>query len=111
MLVGRDLAENAPHDLAGAGLRQTRRPLQQVWRGDRADLLPHPGYELAPQLLARGLGDLQGHIGVDALALDLVRITNDGGFRDPWMRDQSALDLGSAEAMAGDVDDVVDPPR
>src|SRR5205085_10940588 len=30
MLVGGDLAKNAPHDLAGARLGQTRRPLQQV---------------------------------------------------------------------------------
>ena len=55
VLVGGDLAENSPHDLAGAGLRQTRRPLQQVGSGNRADLLSHPGDEFAPQLLARGL--------------------------------------------------------
>ena len=39
-----------------------------------------------------------------------MRISDDGGFRDLRMRDQRALDLGGAEAMAGDVDDVVDPP-
>jgi hypothetical protein len=38
VLVGRDLAQNAPHDLAGAGLRQARRPLQQVGSGNWADL-------------------------------------------------------------------------
>ena len=33
---------------------------------------------------------------------------DDGGFGDFRMRDQSALDFGRAEAMAGDIDDVVD---
>jgi len=48
VLVGGDLTQNSPHDLAGAGLGQTRRPLQQVGSGNRADFLPHPGDELAP---------------------------------------------------------------
>ena len=39
-----------------------------------------------------------------------MRISDDRSFRDPWMSDQRALDLGGAEAMAGDIDDVVDPP-
>src|SRR3984957_4584387 len=32
-----DLAQDAAHDLAGAGLRQTRRELNLVRRGDRSD--------------------------------------------------------------------------
>ena len=32
-----DLAQDAAHDLAGAGLRQARRELDEVGRGDRAD--------------------------------------------------------------------------
>ena len=47
-------------------------------------------------------------IGVDALALDVVRIADDGGFRDGRVGDQRAFDLGGAHAMAGHVDDVVD---
>ena len=44
----------------------------------------------------------------DALALDLVGPADDGGFGDCRMADQGALDFHRAEAVAGDVDDVVD---
>src|SRR6266446_3056182 len=71
VLVGGDLAQNAPHDLAGAGLRQAGRPLQQVGGGDRADLLPYPGDELTPELVARLLLDPQCDIRVNALSLEI----------------------------------------
>src|ERR1044071_10114749 len=48
-------------------------------------------------------------IGVDPLPLDVVRIANDRSLGDLWMRDERALDLGGAEAVAGDIDDIVDP--
>ena len=41
-LVLGDLAQDAAHDLAGAGLGQAGRELDQVRRGDRADLLADP---------------------------------------------------------------------
>src|SRR5712671_1837010 len=109
VLVGGDLAQDAAHDLAGAGLRQVRGPLQQIGRGDRADLLAHPLHQLAAQLFVRLLVDPQRHIGVDALALDVVRIADDGRLGDLRVGDQRALDLGGAEAVAGDVDHIVDP--
>src|SRR5271167_4768975 len=74
VLVLGDLAQDAPHDLAGAGLGQTRRELDEVGRGDRADLLAHPGDELLAQFLGGLLAGHQGHICVDALALDVVGI-------------------------------------
>jgi glycosyltransferase involved in cell wall biosynthesis len=36
-----DLAQNAAHDLSGAGFRQPRGPLDDVGLGDRADFLTH----------------------------------------------------------------------
>ena len=56
------------------------------------------------RLLARHQGD----IGVDALALDVVRIADDGGLRHLRMRDQRRFHLRRAHAVAGDVDHVVD---
>ena len=47
-LVGRDLAQDAAHDLAGTGLGQARGPVDHVGRGDRADLLAHVGDERCP---------------------------------------------------------------
>src|SRR5262249_15227350 len=44
----------------------------------------------------------------DALALDVVRVSDDSGLRHLGMRHQRAFHLGGAEPMAGDVDHVID---
>ena len=44
-----------------------------------------------------------------ALALEFVRPTDGGGFRDLGVTNERALDLRGAETMAGDVEHVVDP--
>src|SRR6202000_193499 len=67
-----------------------------------------PGDELLAQLVARLHAGHQGDIGVDALALDVVGVSDPGGFRHLLTRPQRALDSGGAHAVAGDVDDVVD---
>jgi hypothetical protein len=46
--VLRDLAQDAAHDFAGTGLWQARRELDLVGRGDRPDVLAHPGNQLFP---------------------------------------------------------------
>ena len=51
---------------------------------------------------------LQRDIGVDALALQVVREADDGGLGHFRMGDQRAFDLGGAHAVAGDVDHVID---
>ena len=43
---------------------------------------------------------LQGHVAVDALALDVVRIAHHGGFGDLRMRHERRLDLRRAHAVA-----------
>jgi hypothetical protein len=50
----------------------------------------------------------QGDIGVDALALDVVREADHGRFGHLRMRDQRAFHFGGADAVAGHVDHVVD---
>ena len=104
-----DLAQDAAHDLARARLGQAGRPLDDVGRGDRPDLLAHPGDQLLAQLVGRVLAGLERDVGVDALALDVVREADDGGLGHLQVGDQGAFDLGGADAMARDVDHVVDP--
>ena len=53
---------------------------------------------------------LEGDVGVDALALEVVREPDHRGFGDGVVRDQRAFDLGGADAMAADVDHVVHAP-
>ena len=49
------------------------------------------------------------HIGVDALTLDGVGASDHGRFGHRLVQDQRALDLGRAEPVSGNVDDVVHP--
>src|SRR5262249_21376000 len=46
VLVFGDLAQDSAHDLPRARLRQAGRELNEIGRGDRADLLAHPGDQL-----------------------------------------------------------------
>ena len=54
------------------------------------------------------LAGVQRDEGVDRLALDLVRKADHRGLGDHGMGDQRAFDLGGADAVAGNVDHVVD---
>ena len=80
VLVRGNLAQDAAHDLAGTGLGQPRRPLNEIRRGDRADLFPDPVTQLVPQRFGRFLAGVQRDVHVDARALDVMRHTDRGGF-------------------------------
>src|SRR3546814_468203 len=110
-LVGRvlgDLAQDAAHDLARAGLGQARGPLDVVGGGGGADLGADLLHQLLAQLLALLFAGHQGYVGVDALALDVVRETDHRGLGHLWVQHQRAFHLGGADAVAADVDHVVD---
>ena len=104
-----DLAQDSPHDLAGASLRQSWRELNEIRRGDRADLLAHPIAQLDLERVRFRLPRHQRDVAIDALALDVVGIADHGGLRDLGMGDERGLDLGGAHAVPGDIDHVVDP--
>src|SRR5215469_15600479 len=53
VLVFGDLAQNPAHDLSRARLRQTGGELNEIRRGNGADLLAHPGDQLLAQVFAR----------------------------------------------------------
>jgi hypothetical protein len=59
------------------------------------------------QVIAGLLACLEDDVGVDALALDVVREADDGGLSDRAMAYERTLDLGGTHAVTGDVDDVV----
>ena len=82
--------------------------MQQVRRGDRADLLAGPLPELGRQLVARLAPLDQRDIGVDALALDVVRIADNGRFRDLGVGDERGFDLRRSHAVTRDIEHVVD---
>ena len=78
---------------------------------NRANFSAHPSGKLLAQLFAGRLAGHERHIGVNALALDVMRIANDGGFRHMHMRHQRAFHLRRAHAMAGHVNHVIDAAR
>ena len=54
--------------------------------------------------------DFQGDIGVNALALDVVREANHRRLSDRRMQHQRRLNFRRAHPVAGDVDHVIHPP-
>ena len=65
------------------------------------------------QLLLQGIGggepDLQRHVGLGHVALDLVRHADDRGLSHGRVRDQRALDLSRAQPVPGHVQHFVGP--
>ena len=62
-------------------------------------------------LLQRVIGlhpGAQGDIGIDALALHIMRVPHHGGFSDGVMGDKRAFDLGRAHTVAGHIDHIID---
>ena len=103
-----DLAKDSAHDLAGAGLREGGRELNALGCGQGSDLAPHFLDQLGAKLVAAFLAGVQRHVGVDRLALDLVREGYDRGLGYEMVSNERAFDFGRADAVAGDVDHVVD---
>ncbi len=84
--------------------------MQYVRRGKRADLLTHPVTHLGIQLWRRLFAVVQGNVGVNRLALNVVRNANNRRFGDFRMRHQRRFNLCRAETVAGDVKHVVHAP-
>ena len=108
----RDVAQQAPHDLAAAGFGQSVREADDVGPGQRADLFGDVG----PEFLLEGIiggparGVLEGDERADAGPFDLVRHPHHRRLRDRGVRDQGRLHLHRAEPVARHIDDVVDAP-
>ena len=84
-----DLAEDAPHDLAGARLGEARRELDLVGARQRTDFLPHMRHEVLAEFFRTFLARHQRHVAINALALDVVRVADDGCLGNLRMRDES----------------------
>src|SRR5690606_606865 len=101
---------DAAHDLAASRLRQAGGELHNIGRGDGANFLAYPLDQFAAQVVAVVHAVHRGDIGIDALALDVVRHAHDGCLGHQRVFDQRAFHFGGAHAVAGHVDHIVDPP-
>src|SRR5439155_20719284 len=100
----------AAHDLAAAGLGQHVDAVQVADHGDGAKLAADGGEELLAELGGEVVALLQDDEGGDDLAAQLVGPAGDAGLGDGGVLHERALDLDGADAVRGDLDDLVGPP-
>ncbi|SAI57474.1 Uncharacterised protein [Enterobacter bugandensis] len=81
--------------------------MQYVRRGKRANLFTYPVAHLGIQLRRRLFAVVQGDVGVDRLALDVVRNADHRRFGNLRMRHQRGLNLCRTQTVAGNVQHVV----
>ena len=108
LLASNDLPQNAAHDLARASLGKITDDVDGLGGSEGTDAAA----DLEDELLAESVVDLgallDGNEGVDGLAGELVGNTDDSSLGDRVVLNQSSLNLGSAETVATNVDNVVD---
>ena len=107
--MSRNLSQYPAHDLAGSCFGKPIGPLDLVRCCDGSDLFADGGNEVFLQRVGLFNVVVQRHIGKDALALDIVRETDNGCFSDIGMQCKCAFDFGGSQPVTGNVDDVVDP--
>src|SRR6266436_7374556 len=103
-----DGGEDTAHDFAGASLGHVRNDVDGFGAGDFAD----HGFDCGDDFVLDGFGGrnagLQGDVDDRDTAFDFVDCGNDGGFGDFGDGEAGGFDFLGAEAVAGDVDHVVD---
>ena len=109
-IIRGNFPQDAPHDFPRSGLRQAGCPLNVLGFGKRSDLAADQLDKFSAKLLRIFVTvHHQGDVGVDAFTFDLVWETDHGSFSHFIMQYQGTFDLSRADAMAGDIDDVIDP--
>src|SRR5712691_8824583 len=106
--AGSDLFEEPAHDFAGARFGQGIRKANIVRLGDGPDLF---GDMLAQFFTQGGLGaeaTFEGDEGNQRLTFEIIRSADHRGLGNFWMADERALDLRGADAMAGNIEDIID---
>lgn len=108
LLARQNLPQDPTHDLSTTGLGQVCDDDDRLRRRERTNALAHLEDEVLLQLVVDLVAVLDGDESVDSLAGELVSDADNGGFGDGGVLDERGFDLGGGEAVAGDVDDVVD---
>eukprot|EP00053_Salpingoeca_punica_P010178 m.91720 g.91720 ORF g.91720 m.91720 type:complete len:710 (+) comp15305_c0_seq1:340-2469(+) len=104
---GGNLAKNAPHDLARAGLWQAGCADDDVGLGKGSNVLADHALELLRKVGGEGEARLKDDIGMDGLALDVVRDRDDGCLHHSAVARQRGLQLSRTDTVARDVHHVI----
>src|SRR5208337_3639908 len=102
-----DGGQDAAHNLAGARFGHVRNDMDALGPRDFANHGFDGGGNLLNDLLFRKNAGLERDVDFGDAALHLVHDRNDGGFRDFGDGEAGGLEFLGAEAVAGDIDDVV----
>src|SRR5699024_1717640 len=108
VLAGGNGFQHAAHDLAGARLRHVRHQPHAARPGDGADVVGDGLLDLVDQRVAGFDAGTERAVDLRHGALDVVGNGHHSGFADFRHGHAGGFDLLGAEAVAGDVDDVVD---
>ena len=104
-----NFSEDAAHDFAAARFRKRIGKLQFVRNGNGADFGSNLLQQFRLEFPGRFDTEIEGHKGVNSLALDFMGHSGSGRFSDCRMKHQGAFNFGRADAMTGHVDNVIDP--
>src|SRR5271157_2296909 len=102
-----DGGQDAAHDFSGARLGHIRNDVDALGARDFANYGFDGGSNLLNDLLLRKNARLERDVDFGDAALHLVHHGNNGGFGDFLDGEASGFEFLGAEAVAGDVDDVV----
>ena len=105
---GDEFFEEAAHDFAGTGFGEGGGEVNFVGAGDGANCLCHVGAEFLIEFGTVEDASFQSDEGDDALAFDFVGAADDCGFGDCLVGDEGGFDFGGAEAMAGNVENIIE---
>src|SRR5664280_1851155 len=106
LLLGHSL-QHAPHDLTAARLGQHVHEVQFADYGNRSEFMAYLVEQLLLEFLRRNEALLEYHECRDHFAAQFVGPANDARFRDRRMAQQSSLDFDGADAMTGNLDDLI----
>ena len=79
--------------------------------GDRADFRSNHCDQFRFQFFRRFDPDVQSNIRVYALAFDVMRVSDHGGFSHVLMQHKRAFNLGRSQTVSRNVQHIVDSPR
>jgi hypothetical protein len=102
VIEGHHLSQNSPHDFAAPRLWQARCNMNHVRRGECADGGSHLLFQRTDQFLLIGALEsrVEQNVGIDALALDGMWKTNDGGLSHCFVGDKGALDFRCSKPVS-----------
>ena len=107
--VRSDLSQDASHDLSGAGLRESRRELNDFWFGKRSDFTGDELGQILTERAARFGTRHECDIGIDPLTFNVMGIADNGSLRNSIMEHQRTFYFRRSQSVAGYVNDIVHP--